>query len=245
MFNLKDKTALVTGASGGIGASIALALHKQGAKVCITGTNLKKLNQINQDSSMAFSQVVCDLSNREDLKKIIPSVEDKLGKIDILINNAGITRDQLMMRMQDDIWDEVIQTNLNSSFYLSKSVIKGMMKRKFGRIIQISSVVAFTGNPGQSNYVASKAALVGMTKSLALEVASRNITVNCIAPGFIRTPMTNVLNEDQQEKLMQKIPMQRFGSPADIAAASVYLSSDEASYITGTTIHVNGGLAMF
>ena len=245
MFNLKDKTALVTGASGGIGASIALALHKQGAKVCITGTNLKKLNQINQDSSMAFSQVVCDLSNREDLKKIIPSVEDKLGKIDILINNAGITRDQLMMRMQDDIWDEVIQTNLNSSFYLSKSVIKGMMKRKFGRIIQISSVVAFTGNPGQSNYVASKAALVGMTKSLALEVASRNITVNCIAPGFIRTPMTNVLNEDQQEKLLQKIPMQRFGSPADIAAASVYLSSDEASYITGTTIHVNGGLAMF
>ena len=245
MFNLKDKTALVTGASGGIGASIALALHKQGAKVCITGTNLKKLNQINQDSSMAFSQVVCDLSNREDLKKIIPSVEDKLGKIDILINNAGITRDQLMMRMQDDIWDEVIQTNLNSSFYLSKSVIKGMMKRKFGRIIQISSVVAFTGNPGQSNYVASKAALVGMTKSLALEGASRNITVNCIAPGFIRTPMTSVLNEDQQEKLMQKIPMQRFGSPADIAAASVYLSSDEASYITGTTIHVNGGLAMF
>ena len=245
MFNLKDKTALVTGASGGIGASIALALHKQGAKVCITGTNLKKLNQINQDSSMAYSQVVCDLSNREDLKKIIPSVEDKLGKIDILINNAGITRDQLMMRMQDDIWDEVIQTNLNSSFYLSKSVIKGMMKRKFGRIIQISSVVAFTGNPGQSNYVASKAALVGMTKSLALEVASRNITVNCIAPGFIRTPMTSVLNEDQQEKLMQKIPMQRFGSPADIAAASVYLSSDEASYITGTTIHVNGGLAMF
>ena len=245
MFNLKNKTALVTGASGGIGASIALALHKQGAKVCITGTNLKKLNQINQDSSMAFSQVVCDLSNREDLKKIIPSVEDKLGKIDILINNAGITRDQLMMRMQDDIWDEVIQTNLNSSFYLSKSVIKGMMKRKFGRIIQISSVVAFTGNPGQSNYVASKAALVGMTKSLALEVASRNITVNCIAPGFIRTPMTSVLNEDQQEKLMQKIPIQRFGSPADIAAASVYLSSDEASYITGTTIHVNGGLAMF
>ena len=245
MFNLKNKTALVTGASGGIGASIALALHKQGAKVCITGTNLKKLNQINQDSSMAYSQVVCDLSNREDLKKIIPSVEEKLGKIDILINNAGITRDQLMMRMQDDIWDEVIQTNLNSSFYLSKSVIKGMMKRKFGRIIQISSVVAFTGNPGQSNYVASKAALVGMTKSLALEVASRNITVNCIAPGFIRTPMTSALNEDQQDKLMQKIPIQRFGSPADIAAASVYLSSDEASYITGTTIHVNGGLAMF
>jgi 3-oxoacyl-[acyl-carrier protein] reductase len=162
-----------------------------------------------------------------------------------LINNAGITRDQLMMRMKDEIWDEVIQTNLNSAFYLSKSVIKGMMKRKFGRIIQISSVVAFTGNPGQANYVASKAALVGMTKSLALEVASRNITVNCIAPGFIKTPMTESLNEDQQDKLMQKIPIQRFGMPEDIAAASVYLSSNEASYITGTTIHVNGGLAMF
>ena len=245
MFNLKDKTVLVTGASGGIGESIAVALYKQGAKVCITGTNLEKLNKINKESSMAFNQVVCDLSNKEDLKKLIPSVEKDLGKIDILINNAGITRDQLMMRMKDEIWDEVIQTNLNSAFYLSKSVIKGMMKRKFGRIIQISSVVAFTGNPGQANYVASKAALVGMTKSLALEVASRNITVNCIAPGFIKTPMTESLNEDQQDKLMQKIPIQRFGMPEDIAAASVYLSSNEASYITGTTIHVNGGLAMF
>ena len=245
MFDLKDKIALVTGASGGIGASIAMALHKQGAKVCITGTNLEKLNNVNKESSMAFSQIVCNLSNKEDLKKLIPSVEKDLGKIDILINNAGITRDQLMMRMKDEIWDEVIQTNLNSAFYLSKSVIKGMMKRKFGRIIQISSVVAFTGNPGQANYVASKAALVGMTKSLALEVASRNITVNCIAPGFIKTPMTESLNEDQQDKLMQKIPIQRFGMPEDIAAASVYLSSNEASYITGTTIHVNGGLAMF
>jgi len=245
MFDLKDKTVLVTGASGGIGESIAVALHKQGAKVCITGTNLEKLNKINKESSMAFNQVVCDLNNKEDLKKLIPSVEKDLGKIDILINNAGITRDQLMMRMKDEIWDEVIQTNLNSAFYLSKSVIKGMMKRKFGRIIQISSVVAFTGNPGQANYVASKAALVGMTKSLALEVASRNITVNCIAPGFIKTPMTETLNEVQQNQLMQKIPIQRFGMPEDIAAASVYLSSSEASYITGTTVHVNGGLAMF
>jgi 3-oxoacyl-[acyl-carrier protein] reductase len=245
MFNLKDKTALVTGASGGIGASIAMALHKQGAKVCITGTNLEKLNKINQSASMAYNQVVCDLSNKDDLKTLIPNVEKDFGKIDILINNAGITRDQLMMRMQDEIWDEVIQTNLYSSFYLSKSVIKGMMKRRFGRIIQISSVVAFTGNPGQSNYVASKAALVGMTKSLALEVASRNITVNCIAPGFIKTPMTEELNEDQKNNLMQKIPIKRFGVPEDIAVASVYLSSNEASYITGSTIHVNGGLAMF
>tara|TARA_B110000238_G_scaffold188935_1_gene220471 strand:+ start:31 stop:768 length:738 start_codon:yes stop_codon:yes gene_type:complete len=245
MFNLKDKTVLVTGASGGIGASIAMALQKQGAKVCITGSNLEKLNKINQSSSMAYSQIVCDLSNKEELKNLIPCVEKDLGKIDVLINNAGITRDQLMMRMQDEIWDEVIQTNLNAAFHLSKSVIKGMMKRRFGRIIQISSVVAFTGNPGQSNYVASKAALVGMTKSLALEVASRNITVNCIAPGFIKTPMTESLSEEQQDKLMQKIPIQRFGMPDDIAAAAVYLSSNEASYITGTTIHVNGGLAMF
>jgi 3-oxoacyl-[acyl-carrier protein] reductase len=194
---------------------------------------------------MAYSQVVCDLSNREDLKKLIPSAKEELGKIDILVNNAGIAKDQLAMRMQDEIWDKVIQTNLYSSFYLSKLVIKGMMKQKFGRIIQISSVVAFTGNPGQSNYVASKAGLIGLTKSLALEVASRNITVNCIAPGFIKTPMTDGLNENQKDKLMQKIPIQRLGMPEDIAAASVYLSSDEASYITGTTIHVNGGLAMF
>ena len=245
MFNLKDKIALVTGASGGIGASIASALHKQGAQVCITGTNQDKLNQINQDASMAYNQIICDLSNREDLKNLIPNTEKETGPIDILINNAGITRDQLAMRMQDELWDQVIQTNLYSSFYLSKTVIKGMMRRKYGRIIQISSVVGFTGNAGQANYAASKAGIVGMTKSLALEVASRNITVNCIAPGFIKTPMTNTLTDDQKNNLMQKIPAKRLGIPEDVAAASVFLASDEASYVNGTTIHVNGGLVMF
>ena len=245
MFNLKDKIALVTGASGGIGASIASALHKQGAQVCITGTNQDKLNQINRGASMAYNQIICDLSNREDLKNLIPNTEKETGPIDILINNAGITRDQLAMRMQDELWDQVIQTNLYSSFYLSKTVIKGMMRRKYGRIIQISSIVGFTGNAGQANYAASKAGIVGMTKSLALEVASRNITVNCIAPGFIKTPMTNTLTDDQKNNLMQKIPAKRLGIPEDVAAASVFLASDEASYVNGTTIHVNGGLVMF
>ena len=245
MFNLKDKIALVTGASGGIGASIASALHKQGAQVCITGTNQDKLNQINRDASMAYNQIICDLSNREDLKSLIPNTEKEIGPIDILINNAGVTRDQLAMRMQDELWDKVMQINLYSSFYLSKTVIKGMMRRKYGRIIQISSIVGFTGNAGQANYAASKAGIVGMTKSLALEVASRNITVNCIAPGFIKTPMTNTLTNDQKDKLLQKIPAKRLGIPEDVAAASVFLASDEASYVNGTTIHVNGGLAMF
>jgi 3-oxoacyl-[acyl-carrier protein] reductase len=244
MFSLKNKKALVTGASGGIGAAIAAALNKQGAKVCITGSNEAKLNKINQQSSMCYSQIVCNLNKREALKSLISKVEEKIGNIDILINNAGITRDQLTMRMSDEAWDEVLETNLYASFYLSKSVIRNMMKQKFGRIIQISSVVGFTGNPGQANYVASKAALVGMTKSLALEVASRNITVNCIAPGFIKTSMTAELTEIQKNKLLEKIPSQKFGVPEDIAAAVVYLSSNEASYVNGTTMHLNGGLAM-
>ena len=244
MFSLKNKTALVTGASGGIGEAIAEAFNKQGAKVCITGTNESKLSQINKNSSMSYSQVICNLNKREDLKNLLGNVEKEIGSIDILVNNAGITRDQLAMRMSDEIWDEVLETNLYASFYLSKSVIRNMMKNKFGRIIQISSVVGFTGNPGQVNYVASKSALVGMTKALALEVASRNITVNCIAPGFIKTSMTDLLNEDQKNKLLEKIPSQKFGVPEDIAAAAVYLASDEASYINGTTIHLNGGLAM-
>ena len=244
MFNLKNKTALVTGASGGIGGAIAAALHKQGAKVCITGTNESKLTSINKNSSMAYSQIICNLNEREELKSLVGNVEKEIGNIDILVNNAGITKDQLAIRMTDDIWDDVLETNLYASFYLSKSVMRNMMRKKFGRIIQISSIVGYTGNPGQSNYVASKAALVGMTKSLALEVASRNITVNCIAPGFIKTSMTDALSEEQKNKLLEKIPSQKFGLPEDIAAAAVYLASDEASYINGSTIHLNGGLAM-
>tara|TARA_B100001250_G_scaffold180131_1_gene154832 strand:+ start:51 stop:788 length:738 start_codon:yes stop_codon:yes gene_type:complete len=244
MFNLKNKTALVTGASGGIGEAIAKALYKQGAKVCITGTNESKLNNINQKSSMSYSQIICNLNKREELKNLVSNVEKEIGNIDILVNNAGITKDQLTMRMSEESWDDVLETNLYASFYLSKSVIRNMMKKKFGRIIQISSVVGFTGNPGQANYVASKAGLIGMTKSLALEVASRNITVNCIAPGFIKTSMTDALTEEQKSKLLEKIPSKKFGLPEDVATAAVFLASDEASYINGATIHLNGGLAM-
>ena len=193
---------------------------------------------------MSYSQIICNLNKREELKNLVSNVEKEIGNIDILVNNAGITKDQLTMRMSEESWDDVLETNLYASFYLSKSVIRNMMKKKFGRIIQISSVVGFTGNPGQANYVASKAGLIGMTKSLALEVASRNITVNCIAPGFIKTSMTDALTEEQKSKLLEKIPSQKFGLPEDVAAAAVFLASDEASYINGTTIHLNGGLAM-
>ena len=192
----------------------------------------------------SYNQIICNLNKREELKNLVSNVEKEIGNIDILVNNAGITKDQLAMRMSEESWDDVLETNLYASFYLSKSVIRNMMKKKFGRIIQISSVVGFTGNPGQANYVASKAGLIGMTKSLALEVASRNITVNCIAPGFIKTSMTDALTEEQKSKLLEKIPSQKFGLPEDVAAAAVFLASDEASYINGATIHLNGGLAM-
>ena len=194
---------------------------------------------------IGFSLILFSCTNkREELKNLVSNVEKEIGNIDILVNNAGITKDQLTMRMSEESWDDVLETNLYASFYLSKSVIRNMMKKKFGRIIQISSVVGFTGNPGQANYVASKAGLIGMTKSLALEVASRNITVNCIAPGFIKTSMTDALTEEQKSKLLEKIPSQKFGLPEDVAAAAVFLASDEASYINGATIHLNGGLAM-
>ena len=193
---------------------------------------------------MSYSQIICNLNKREELKNLVSNVEKEIGNIDILVNNAGITKDQLTMRMSEESWDDVLETNLYASFYLSKSVIRNMMKKKFGRIIQISSVVGFTGNPGQANYVASKAGLIGMTKSLALEVASRNITVNCIAPGFIKTSMTDALTDEQKNKLLEKIPSQKFGLPEDVAATAVFLASDEASYINGATIHLNGGLAM-
>lgn len=244
MFSLKNKNALVTGATGGIGAAISKILYNQGAKVCITGTNDEKLDNLNKKEGNIYSSISCDLSNRSELDSFVEKVNEKLDQIDILINNAGITKDQLAIRMKDDDWNNVIETNLYSAFFLSKLVLKGMMKRKFGRIIQITSVVGFTGNPGQVNYAASKLGLVGMSKSLAMEVASRNITVNCIAPGFIDTPMTNALNEEQKSNLENKIPAKRLGSPEDVAAAVIYLASEEASYVNGATIHVNGGLAM-
>ena len=244
MFDYSNKIALVTGASGDIGAAIAVSLAKQSAKVAITGTRSNILEKMCSEYPKAFTPIVCDLSKNKNVDMLVPEVEDKVGPIDILINNAGITDDQLAIRMNKDMWNSVMEVNLFAAFYLSKSVIKGMMKRRYGRIIQITSIVGHIGNPGQVNYAASKAGLVGMSKSLALEVASRNITINCIAPGFIKTSMTEGLNESQKEKLIEKIPSKKLGLPQDVASACVFLASEEAAYINGSTIHVNGGLAM-
>ena len=244
MFDYSNKIALVTGASGDIGKAIAISLAKQGAKVAITGTRSKVLDQICKQFPKAFISVVSDLSQRNNVKTLISEVENKLGSIDILVNNAGIAEDQLAVRMNDEMWHKVMNVNLFAAFNLSKSVIKGMMKRRYGRIIQITSIVGYTGNPGQTNYAASKAGLVGMSKSLAMEVASRNITVNCIAPGFIETSMTDILSESQKKILIEKIPSKKLGLPQDVASACIFLASEEASYINGSTIHVNGGLAM-
>ncbi|PPR28032.1 MAG: 3-oxoacyl-[acyl-carrier-protein] reductase FabG [Alphaproteobacteria bacterium MarineAlpha9_Bin2] len=244
MFDYSNKIALVTGASGDIGAAIAVSLAKQSAKVAITGTRSNILEKMCSEYPKAFTSIVCDLSKSKNVDMLVPEVEDKVGPIDILINNAGITDDQLAIRMNKDMWNSVMEVNLFAAFNLSKSVIKGMMKRRYGRIIQITSIVGHIGNPGQVNYAASKAGLVGMSKSLALEVASRNITSNCIAPGFIKTSMTEGLNESQKEKLIEKIPSKKLGLPQDVASACVFLASEEAAYINGSTIHVNGGLAM-
>jgi 3-oxoacyl-[acyl-carrier protein] reductase len=246
MFNLKDKSALITGASGGIGQSIAKALYDQGAKVVLTGRNKDALDNLAKslgDASRVFV-VIGDLSSAEAADKVMAEAETISGGIDILVNNAGLTRDTLAMRMTDEAWQNVIDVNLTAAFRLSRAAIKTMMKRRFGRIINISSIVGTTGNPGQANYCASKAGLVGMSKALAAEIASRNITVNCVAPGFIETAMTDALNDDQKAKINDKIPAQRMGTPAEIAAAVVYLASNEASYVTGQTLHVNGGMAM-
>ena len=244
MFDYSNKIALVTGASGDIGAAIAVSLAKQSAKVAITGRRSNILEKMCSEYPKAFTSIVCDLSKSKNVDMLVPEVEDKVGPIDILINNAGITDDQLAIRMNKDMWNSVMEVNLFAAFNLSKSVIKGMMKRRYGRIIQITSIVGHIGNPGQVNYAASKAGLVGMSKSLALEVASRNITINCIAPGFIKTSMTEGLNESQKEMLIDKIPSKKLGLPQDVASACVFLASEEAAYINGSTIHVNGGLAM-
>jgi 3-oxoacyl-[acyl-carrier protein] reductase len=244
MFSLTDQVALITGASGAIGKAIAMALHKQGAIVALSGTRIEALNDLAQELGDRAHVFQCDLSQTEHLNTLIPSIEEKLGKLDILVNNAGITRDTLAMRMKDEDWQKVIDVNLTSVFKLSQAAIKGMVKRRYGRIINISSVVGFTGNMGQVNYTAAKAGLVGMSKSLAQEVASRGITVNCIAPGFIASAMTDVLSDIVKEKLKITIPMGRVGQPEEVAGAAVFLASTEASYITGQTIHVNGGMAM-
>lgn len=244
MFDLTGMTALVTGASGGIGGAIATALHAQGAKVALSGTRLAPLEELAGRLGERTHVVTANLSDRADVDRLFADAEAALGQVDILVNNAGITRDGLFMRMKDEDWDQVIEVNLTSGFRLSRAAIKGMMKRRFGRIIGITSIVGVTGNPGQGNYAAAKAGMIGMTKALAAEVATRGITANCVAPGFIETAMTDALNDKQKEGTLAAVPMGRLGTSEEIAAACVYLASREAAYVTGQTLHVNGGMAM-
>ena len=246
MFELKGKTALVTGATGGIGGAIATALHAQGATVAISGRQVDKLEALAAQLKERVHICPCDLGNKEQVGKLVEEATGKLGRLDILVNNAGLTKDNLFMVMKDEQWEEVIAVNLTSTFMLMRAAVRGMMRAKtgYGRIVNISSVSGVLGNPGQGNYAASKAGMIGMTKSVAREVASRGITANCIAPGFIQTPMTDALNEKQVATIKEAIPAQAFGNPADIAAAAVYLASEEARYVTGQTLHVNGGMLM-
>ena len=244
MFDLTGKCVLITGASGGIGAEIARALHGQGATVGLSGTREEPLKSLASDLGERAHILPCNLSDADAVNALPKQAIKAMGSVDILVNNAGITRDNLFMRMSEEEWADVINVNLTSAFRLSKGVLRGMMKARWGRIVNISSIVGATGNPGQGNYAASKAGMVGMGKSLAYEVASRNITVNTVAPGFIATPMTDKLTDDQKSKINDQIPAGRMGTPGEIAAAVTYLSSQEAAYVTGATIHVNGGMAM-
>jgi 3-oxoacyl-[acyl-carrier protein] reductase len=246
MFDLTGKTALVTGATGGIGGAIARALHKSGATVAISGRQADKLDAIAKELGERVHVLPCDLADRAAVAKLIDEAIAKLGRLDILVNNAGLTRDNLFMVMKDDQWDEVIAVNLTSTFMLCRAAARAMLRSRpnFGRIINISSISGVFGNPGQGNYAASKAGMIGMTKSLAREVAPRGITANCIAPGFVTTPMTQALNEKQTEEIAKMIPAQRFATPEEVAAGVVYLASEEAGYITGQTLHINGGMAM-
>ncbi len=244
MFDLTGKCALITGASGGIGAAIARGLHAQGATVGLHGTRKDALEALAGELGSRAHVLPCDLSNAEASEKLVPEAEAAMGGLDILVNNAGITRDGLILRMKDQDFFDVLNVNLGVAFRLSRAAVKSMMKKRYGRIVNISSVVGVTGNPGQVNYVASKAGVIGLTKSLAQEVASRNITVNVVAPGFIASSMTEKLNDDQRGRILGGIPLGRMGEGQDIAAAVIYLASTEASYVTGQTLHVNGGMAM-
>ncbi len=244
MFDLTGKTALVTGASGGIGAEIARALHGAGATVGLSGTRTEPLEALAGELGERAHVLPCNLSDMEAVEALPKQAAEAMGGLDILVNNAGITRDNLFMRMSDEEWQSVLDVNLTATFKLCKGVMRGMMKARWGRIVNISSIVGATGNPGQANYAASKAGMVGMSKSLAYEVASRGITVNAIAPGFIATAMTDKLTDDQKAGIMGQIPAGRMGEAHEIAAATLYLASDEAAYVTGTTLHVNGGMAM-
>jgi 3-oxoacyl-[acyl-carrier protein] reductase len=245
MFDLTGRKALVTGATGGLGQAMARALHAQGATVALSGTRLQALEALAAELGERASPVAADLSDKDSVEGLVPAAEAAIGPLDILVNNAGITRDNLFMRMKDEEWEQVLAVNLTAAFRLSRAAVKGMMRRRFGRIVNIGSVVGSTGNPGQGNYAAAKAGLVGMTKALAAEVASRNITVNCVAPGFIESPMTGALNDKQRETILTRVPAGRLGEGAEVAAACLYLASAEAGYVTGHTLHVNGGMAMY
>ncbi|MEA1832246.1 3-oxoacyl-[acyl-carrier-protein] reductase [Methylobacterium durans] len=246
MFDLTGRKALVTGATGGLGGAIARALHAQGAAVALSGTRQEALDALAGELGQERVHVIpCNLADAQSVEALVPAAESALGGLDILVNNAGITRDNLFLRMKDEEWEQVLAVNLTAAFRLSRAAVKGMMRRRSGRIVNIGSVVGSTGNPGQGNYAAAKAGLVGLTKALAAEVASRNITVNCIAPGFIASPMTDELNDKQREGILTRVPMGRLGTGAEVAAATIYLASDEAAYVTGHTLHVNGGMAMY
>jgi 3-oxoacyl-[acyl-carrier protein] reductase len=243
MFNLSGKTALVTGATGGIGGAVARALHAQGAKLAVSGTRREALDALAAELDNA-AVLPCDLANKDEVEALVPATEQALGQLDILVANAGITRDNLFVALKDEDWEQVLNVNLTATFRLARAAVKGMMRRRFGRLIGITSVVGITGNPGQSNYTAAKAGMIGMFKSIGKEYAKRGITANCVAPGFIATPMTEKLNDKQREAILAMVPAGRLGAGADVAAAVVYLASDEAAYVTGQTLHVNGGMAM-
>ncbi len=245
MFDLSGRAALVTGASGGIGGAIARTLHAQGASVALSGTRQGPLEELAGELGERAHVLPCDLGDTAAVEGLVDRAAEALGKLDVLVNNAGITRDGLAMRMKDEDWQAVLDINLSAGFRLARAALRGMMKQRWGRIIGITSVVGATGNPGQANYAASKAGMIGMSKALAQEVASRGITVNCVAPGFIASAMTDELNEQQRERILSSIPAGTLGDGRDVAAAVVFLASDEASYVTGQTLHVNGGMAMY
>jgi 3-oxoacyl-[acyl-carrier protein] reductase len=244
MFDLTGKKALVTGASGGIGEAIARALHRQGATVAISGTRRDALEAVAGDLSERAYVLTCNLAAKDEVETLVPRAEEALGQIDILVNNAGVTRDNIFVLLSDDDWDQVIAVDLSAAFRLTRAAVRGMMRRRYGRVIGITSVVGVTGNAGQGNYAAAKAGMIGMTKALAHEVASRNVTVNCVAPGFVDTAMTRALTQKQRDMILAAVPASRLGSGEDVAAAVLFLASAEAAYVTGHTLHVNGGMAM-